>query len=38
MAEKKASVSPEKKSGGDKKSALETAIAQIEKTSARARS
>ena len=31
MAEKKASVSPEKKSGGDKKSALETAIAQIEK-------
>ena len=31
MAEKKAAVSPEKKSGGDKKSALETAIAQIEK-------
>ena len=31
MAEKKAAASPEKKSGGDKKSALETAIAQIEK-------
>ena len=31
MAEKKAMASPEKKTGGDKKSALETALAQIEK-------